>query len=186
MKGKSKQEWIEKGYQLVSENGFSKVNVELMARLLNKNKSSFYYYFGDGEGFEEALLAHHLKLANQFAADVSACQNILPDLLELFIAHKTDIFFHKQLRINRVKPHFKKCFETVFTMFEEAVHDKWVSFLNAEHHSFLAAKILTLLSENFLLQITHENFNYDWLNNYLLEASCFMQDLNGPAKDTPV
>jgi AcrR family transcriptional regulator len=84
MKGKSKQEWLEKGYQMVSQNGFTNVNVESIARSLNKNKSSFYYYFGDWTGFEEALLQYHLQLAKEFAADASKCQSIIPDMIDLF------------------------------------------------------------------------------------------------------
>jgi AcrR family transcriptional regulator len=180
MKGKKKQEWVEKGYQMISDHGFTNVNVESIARLLNKNKSSFYYYFGNWDVFEEALLEYHLDLAKQFAEEVARCQSIIPDMVHLFIRHQTDIFFHKQLRINRTKPHFKKCFEKVFNLFEQAVHDQWVAFLNLEKQSFLAAKILILISENFLLQITHENFEYDWLENYLLQTAQLMQDMNKP------
>ena len=167
MKGKSKQEWINKGYEMISEHGFSKVNVEAIARVMNKSKSSFYHYFGDWEGFEDDLLEYHLTLAKAFAIDVSKCENIIPDMLNLFLAHKTDIFFHKQLRINREKPHYKRCFESVYSLFENAILKEWIAFLKLEDQSFLATKILTLISENFLLQITHENYNYHWLKNYL-------------------
>jgi AcrR family transcriptional regulator len=180
MKGKKKYEWIEKGYQMVSALGFAEVKVESIARLLNKNKSSFYHYFGDWEVFEEALLDHHINLAKQFAADANSCQNIIPDLVNLFIDHKTDIFFHKQLRINREKAQFKKCFESVYSMFEEAIAERWTSFMKLEDQAYLATKILNLLSENFLLQITDENFTSSWLEDYLLEASKLMQHMNGP------
>ena len=40
---------------MVSENSFTNVNVESIARVINKNKSSFYYYFGDWAGFEDDL-----------------------------------------------------------------------------------------------------------------------------------
>ena len=104
MKGKNRQIWLEKGYQMISEKGFTKVNVESIARTINKNKSSFYYYFGDWEGFEESLLEYHLSLAEEFAVKINNCANIIPDMLEVFLDYKTDIFFHKQLRINRDKP----------------------------------------------------------------------------------
>ena len=182
MKGKNKQAWIETGYQMVAENGFAGVNIESLSRALNKNKSSFYHYFGEWELFEEQLLEHHLNLAKQFASEASHCQNIIPDMVHLFVAHKTDIFFHKQLRINRDIPRYKKCFERVYHMFETAILNKWISFLNLDHHSFLAAKFLDLLSENFLLQITFEKYTYDWLNNYLTEVSILIMEINARAK----
>ena len=178
MKGKSKQEWIEKGYEMLATDGFSHVNVESIARSLQKNKSSFYYYFGDWEGFEEDLLNYHLHLAKDFAKSVEKCESVIPDIANLFIAHKTDIFFHKQLRINREKPLFKKCFETVYQLFEEAVKDTWSSFLNLEQHSYLSTKILALLSENFLLQITEDNFTYEWLSAYFLENSMLLRNMS--------
>jgi len=182
MKGKNKTQWIEKGYEMVSTNGFSNVKVESIAREMNKNKSSFYHYFGDWEGFEVELLDHHLRLAGAFALGVNDCQNIIPDVVNLFLEHKTDIFFHKQLRINRKEPHYKKCFESVYVLFENAFLEQWIIFLNLEDHSFLASKILTLISENFLLQITIENYNYDWLKSYLLDVSKLMLDMNSQAK----
>jgi AcrR family transcriptional regulator len=171
-----------KRYQLVSEKGFNNVNIETIARLMNKNKSSFYHYFGDWEGFENALLEYHLVLAKQFAIEANSLQGIMPDLVNLFIEHKTDIFFHKQLRINRAKPHFKKCFETVYKMFENAILDKWIAFLKMEEHSFLAEKFLLLLSDNFLLQITPQNYNHTWINNYIQEVAKLLIDINSRSK----
>jgi hypothetical protein len=183
MKGKNRQEWLDKGYQMISESDFTSVNIESIARVINKNKSSFYHYFGDWTGFEVALLEHHIESAKRFAFDVKNCKDIIPDMMDVFLAHKIDIFFHKKLRINREKPHYKRCFESAYTMFEDAVLDKWVIFIKLEGQSLLAAQFLSLLCENFLLQITQENFNHLWLKKYLLEASKLMQNMNSQKKD---
>jgi AcrR family transcriptional regulator len=182
MKEKSKQAWIKQGYEMISEHGFSKVNVEAIARVMNKSKSSFYHYFGDWEGFEKDVLEYHLKRAKAFAIEANKCESIIPGMLNLFLAHKADIFFHKQLRINREKPHYKRCFESAYGLFEHAILDEWIAFLKLEDQSFLAAKILTLVSENFLLQITHKNYNYPWLKNYLLEVSKLLLDITTQTK----
>ena len=182
MKGKNKQEWIEKGYFMISEQGFKAISVESLARLMNKNKSSFYHYFGNWETYEESLLDHHYQLSKPFAEKVAKCETIIPDIANLFIEHRTDIFFHKQLRIHRTKPHFQQCFESVFKLFEDAVLDKWSAFLGMNNQSFLASRFLVLLSENFLLQITHDQYNFDWLKNYFLENAKLMQNLNVPPR----
>ena len=181
MNGKNKQQWIDKGYQIVSENGFTTINIEFIARALHKNKSSFYHYFGDVIGFENALLEHHLMLAKQFALEVKNCSHITPGLIHVFLDHKIDILFHKNLRIHREKVHYKKCFEAAYDLFEEAVLDKWILFLKLEDHSFLSSKLLRLMSENFLLQITNENFTYPWLEHYLLDISKLVLHLNNNA-----
>ncbi|NRB47931.1 MAG: TetR/AcrR family transcriptional regulator [Saprospiraceae bacterium] len=182
MKNKGKHQWIEKGYEAISEVGFTHVNIEFLARALNKNKSSFYYYFGDWDGFEEELLAHHYISGQVFAAEADSCKRIIPDMINLFLSNKNHIFFHKQLRIHRQKPKFKACFEAAYQMFEAAIIEQWASFLNMKEQPMLAGKILTLISENFLLQITHENFTYSWLKDYLFETSTLLTDTNSKAK----
>ncbi|MFT5077191.1 MAG: hypothetical protein ACI85B_002257 [Flavobacteriaceae bacterium] len=178
MKRGNKKEWVEKGYKMVSESSFTDVNIESISRAVNKNKSSFYNYFGDWEGFEEELLNHHKLKAKQFGVDVKKCQNIIPETINLFIEYQIDVFFHKNLRINREKAHYQKCFESVHAIFKEAILDKWSTFIHLEGQYFLATKFLKLISENFLLQITDENYNYRWMENYFLEISKLLFDLN--------
>lgn len=180
MKNKGKYLWVEKGYELVSEVGFTKINIEFLSRELNKNKSSFYYYFGDWDGFEEELLAQHIAFGKLFEQEAKGCKRIIPDMIDLFLRSKTDIFFHKQLRINRQNARFKQCFENTYSMFENAIIEQWASFLNMRDQPILAGKILTLISENFLLRITNEDFTFSWMEDYLAEISNLMSDSNLP------
>lgn len=53
--------WIKAGYYVFGRKGPNGLNVELLAKRVKKSKSSFYYYFGDMESFQEALLAYHLE-----------------------------------------------------------------------------------------------------------------------------
>ncbi|MEL7252228.1 MAG: TetR/AcrR family transcriptional regulator [Bacteroidota bacterium] len=182
MKGKKRQEWIEQGYQVAATEGFSSLSIESISRAINKNKSSFYHYFGDWDGFEDALLAYHLELSREFAREANQCQNIIPDMLDLFVAHETDIFFHKQLRINRKKPQYKQCFEEVYSMYEEAILNRWTHYLQLDDQPLLARKILNLVSENFLLQITPANFNAEWMKNYLADITHLLVAMGKPAK----
>ena len=182
MKGKNKQAWINQGYQKVSEDGFNSINIESIARQINKNKSSFNHYFGDLEVIEETQLAHHQTLAKQFALDTAKCRNIVPDMIDLFVDHQVDIFFHKQLRINRHKPQHKACFEGVYELFEGAIIDQRITFFNLVEQPFLATKVLKLISENFLLQITPENFTHHWLQTYFHETSSLLGEMAASSK----
>ena len=58
---------------------------------------------------------------------------------------------------------------------EEASIDKWMEFLGLNQQRMFAGTFLHLVAENFLLQITEETYNYEWLNNYL-------EDINGVLK----
>ena len=50
-----KQDWINLGYKLFSEQGVTGINVEKMARKLKVNKSSFYWYFKTKKEFIQQL-----------------------------------------------------------------------------------------------------------------------------------
>ena len=177
MKGKNRDSWIDVGYQSVAQKGFRSINIESLSRALKKNKSSFYHYFGSLKSYEAELLNHHLLEAKAFAKKANECSNIIPEMINLFIDHQTDIFFHKQLRINRQNPKYKACFTFVFQQFEEAILEEWIGFLNLQHQPLLARRILHLISENFLLQITPEHYNYHWLEDYLKDMVKLMHDL---------
>jgi AcrR family transcriptional regulator len=178
MKSQKKQEWIIKGYQLVAEEGFASLNVESIARSMGKNKSSFYHYFGDLELFVQELLSYHLERAAQLAEQANACANIRPCLVNLFLDYKPDHFFHKQLRINRSNPAFRQCFERVFDIYEKATLDKWANYLGLHEQPLFAKTFLHLIAENFLLKITMDNYNQEWLNNYLAELSAMLRQMN--------
>lgn len=178
MMSEKSQRWIEEGYDMISKTGISSIKVESIARKINKNKSSFYYYFGDTEQFLDELLAYHITRVEQFAVVAKACKQVRPDLLQLFVEYKTDFFFHKQLRINRDNPQMKKCFETAFEKVDQAIIEQWAAFLDLTSQPLLARTFLHLVAENFLLQITESTFNYQWLDNYLGDVNSIFRQMN--------
>ncbi len=178
MKGQKKQEWINAGCQLVAQEGFPAVQVEVLARQLGKNKSSFYYYFGDLEIFEEALLEFHLSRTESLVVLLKQSNTIKPGMLDAFVDFKTDLFFHKQLRIHRRRPAFKACFEKVFEQFAAAVLDPWAFFLGLQNQKLLARAFLQLVAENFLLRITWEEYSYAWMEEYLDEVAVLLKQMH--------
>ena len=177
------QPWIDVGYHLFAKEGPKGLKVEVIARKVGKSKSSFYNYFGDWEVFEELLLEHHLKASKAFADEAEKLKNVNPDLVILFNTNKTNVFFHKQLRVHREKLPYRNCFEAVYQFFEKAILKQWTAFLQLENRPFLAAKTLQVLSENFFLQITYNTYNQHWLQNYLMEISKLFIDLNADKKE---
>jgi len=174
--------WIEEGYNRIAYNGIKSINIESIAKGINKNKSSFYHYFGDVENFEAELLKFHINKVEQFAENAKGCKSIKPDLLRLFIDYKTDFFFHKQLRINRSIPAFRICFETAFEKVDQAIIDNWADFLGLQNQQLFAKTFLHLIAENFLLQITEQTFNYEWLHNYLDSINDILKQMGAKPK----
>lgn len=172
----TKLTWIIAGYNLVSDAGFDALKVEHIAKEIGKNKSSFYHYFGDLENFELELVAYHFELSKAFSINVQACESIIPDLVHVLIEHKTDIFFHKQLRLKIETADFKKYQESVFKLFEQSMLENWQHFTQLDN-AFLATKFLNLISENFLLQITKKNYHFEWLKQYIIDQTQLLREI---------
>ncbi|MEM9895715.1 MAG: hypothetical protein AAF789_05050 [Bacteroidota bacterium] len=185
MKHEKKQVWIQEGYKLAAEIGLKTITIELIARVLAKNKSSFYHYFGDFQFYETQLLTYHLHRSLDFAAEIQKCKKINPDLLTLALNYKHDIFFHKQLRLNREKQRYADCYKKAFRNYEEAVALKWGEFLNIPDNNTLLSRFLHFFTENLLLQATMENFNQEWLEKYLDELLLLVKQMDGASDHGP-
>ncbi|MEO1413314.1 MAG: TetR/AcrR family transcriptional regulator [Bacteroidota bacterium] len=169
MNERKRQEWIAEGYQLVAQNGFERLTVKLICRMVAKSKSSFYHYFGELELFKDALLTHHAKRAHQFARDIDACQQVEPDLVTVLMDYRTDIFFYKQVRMYRDHSTYKKYGQQIFDLYENAVLEKWVDYFKLNDRPLFARKFNKFLSEHFLMSISFDTYTRDWLKNYLFE-----------------
>jgi AcrR family transcriptional regulator len=163
----SKQPWILVGYNIFSKEGQTGLKVEVIARKVGKNKSSFYHHFADTEIFIEALLNYHLERAVVIADMEKSCKNVVPDLLNVLIEVKEDLLFNRQLRVNRQIPAFKNCFEKSSKTVGEAILGIWAEMLGLGDNSHLAQIVLNLSLENFYLQITDDSLTYDFLLNYI-------------------
>ena len=56
-----KEDWINLGYRIFSEQGASGIIVEKMAKILNVNKSSFYWHFKTQKDFIKNLIMFWIK-----------------------------------------------------------------------------------------------------------------------------
>lgn len=54
----TKQDWINLGYQLFSEEGIKGIIVEKMSKKLNVNKSSFYWHFKTKDDFINKIISY--------------------------------------------------------------------------------------------------------------------------------
>jgi AcrR family transcriptional regulator len=161
--------WIEAGYELFSKEGPKGLKIEAIARHVKKSKSSFYHHFSDLEIFTDELLHYHLQRAALIATRERACQRIVPDLLNVLIDSKIDLLFNRQLRVNRDIPAFKQCFEKSNKEASDALMNLWITELGLAGNQKLAGLLFMLVMDNFYLQISDKNLNYDWLLNYFSE-----------------
>ena len=170
MTGRKKQEWVEKGYLSVAENGFESLTVNNICRMVAKSKSSFYHFFGELELFKDALMVYHLERAYGFANKITGCENIHPDLIEVLMDYKMDIFFYKQFRIYRDKSTYEKYNQKIFDLYENAILDKLADYFELKNRKIFVRKFHKFLTEHFLMSISLNTYTYDWVENYILEV----------------
>lgn len=162
----AKIDWIKAAYTLFAKQGPLGIKVEVLARLVGKSKSSFYYHFVDGDHLQNALLAYHQERIKILAKAESQCKNVIPDLIHTYIDYQEDLLFNRQLRVHRDKGAFTACIEQSDQATYEAILDIWSQWLGLEQNPELARLILQLTIDNFYLQLTEENFHYDWFVSY--------------------
>ncbi|MEO0896763.1 MAG: TetR/AcrR family transcriptional regulator [Bacteroidota bacterium] len=163
--------WIKEGYALFAKEGLQGVSIELIAKRVGISKSSYYHHFGDFEVFMSELLVYHIYRAEGMSAKASECEQLDPDVLNLFLEYREDMFFNKQLRLHREQPEFKKCFESAYSLVEHAFIEQWAAGVQLESKTGLARLLLQLIAENFFLRITEESFDYPWFHQYIQEVS---------------
>ena len=170
MSEEKKAVWVAAGYQWFAESGPDSLNVLTLARLIGKNKSSFYHYFGDLPGYIEELLHHHHGQAQALAQQVADAQTITPDVLNALLHYQQGIFFQRQLCINRHQAQYKASYEAAYGLFKSQILTRWVHFLGFPDKLKFAEAFFDLIAENFLLRITPAHYTYPWMEQYLNEV----------------
>lgn len=175
---KNKQLWIKAGYAIFAREGIKGLNVELIARKIKKNKSSYYYIFGDLENFEQTLLDFHLERTQIMANHIREAEQFDPDVLQVLVKFKKDVFFNRYLRLNSQNPIYKQYSKQGFENVIKVLNEKWVTSFQLEGRPMVSEKILQLIADSFFINITEENFNYPWLHSYLDNAIYVMKQIS--------
>lgn len=161
--------WILVGYSLFAAEGPNGVKVQVMAREVQKSKSSFYHLFADLDVFTEVLLEYHLERSKVIAHKEAFCQNLVPDLVNLLLEVKEDLLFNRQVRIHRDKANFSYFLEKSDAVVQDSFYKVWARDIGLEEKPHLAKDVFALALENFYLQLTDQRLNYEWLAQYFQE-----------------
>ncbi|MEO1053404.1 MAG: TetR/AcrR family transcriptional regulator [Bacteroidota bacterium] len=160
----SEKSWIITGHQIFAEKGPSALTVEGLARAVKKSKSSFYHHFADLQVFTSRLLDYHLSRAQIILEEERKCQNIDPDLFDIFIKYKLDVLFHRQLLVNRNISEFESLYLKITDQGIAAILNLWNKELNLTAHSSTGRRLLTMGIENLFQRSSLEKLNLSYLN----------------------
>jgi hypothetical protein len=97
------------------------------------------------------------------------CENVNPELLNVFLEFKRELFFNRQLRINRTNSDFNTCFSKVSELLSASFLGIWSDALGLDKESNSSKLLLGLMAENFYLRITEETLTLKWLVDYMKE-----------------
>lgn len=169
MKQDKKTIWITVGYEIFALNGLSGLQIEPIAKLVGKNKSSFYHHFANIEIFVEELLQYHISQVKLMCEKEKKAHRFNPDIIHIFVDHKIDILFSKQLRLDNQNAEFQK----VLKITDEGLADVYTFLLKTDLELNLKQKgidsFFQLALHNFFLQINADNIHFEWLATYFEE-----------------
>lgn len=177
--------WVEEGYSFFAKEGPNGIQVERLARVLQRNKSGFYHYFGDIDGYYERLLDHHKRMAQLYLEDIRSIETIDPEYLHLLVQHKVTTLFHMQLLRNKDNPTFMKLVEMVDNEERVVLQDLWSDFLGLHDKPALAMRYFDIVNAMFYARIRFDNFDFPFLQTLSTKARALVREVveKGHAQD---
>ena len=177
-KHKNLSVWTEAGYDLFSHEGLDGIQVERLARILQLNKSGFYHYFGDLEGYCIELIALHDKKVAQFLKEVGEIKNLDPDYLYLLIRNANTVMFQVQLTRNQKNHFFYTASEIVDQRVNVAVRQKWCESMDVSADSDLGIRYYAIIRDMFYRRISFQNLNYNYLHKLVVDAKAILDEIS--------
>jgi AcrR family transcriptional regulator len=174
----NKDIWILTGYEFFALSGENGLKIEVLAKKVGISKSSFYHHFADLEIFIEILLKFHLRQAQTLADKEKNAKNIDPELIDILVAHKIDLLFSRQLRINQHKQKYQETLRKSNQIIGNEFVQLWKKDLNLNLNQGQLESLFELALENFYLQINVENLNPAWLSAYFMNLKRIAQNFD--------
>ena len=176
-KTRNSSAWTEEGYSLFAKEGLDGIQVERLARILGLNKSGFYHYFGDLDGYFEELIRLHKRKADLYLLDVADVKSIDPEYLQVVVKHKTSVMFHIHLLRRQNNPSFYKTAQVIDEREDILLQELWSEYLGIHEHPDLAIRYFNIVRDMFYARMSHRNMNYPFLHHLMTEARVVMQQL---------
>jgi len=173
-RSKNASAWTEEAYNLFAKEGADGIQIERLARILQLNKSGFYHYFGDLEGFFAALLNLHEQKAAIFLDDLRQVKNIDPEYLQAVIRHKVPILFQVQL-IQTKNPTFVNLASQIDEQEDVILREVWTDYLGFHDNADLAMQYFNIVRDMFYTRMSFQNICYPFLHSLMTEAKVLMQ-----------
>jgi AcrR family transcriptional regulator len=184
MTSKTRQIWIDTGYDLFAKEGLEGIQVERLARITDLNKSGYYHYFGDRETYLEKLMDYHLQLAISYTNEIKQIRQFDPEYIELLIKYTKQLMFNNQLIRNREVKLLANTLQLVSEMVDPVVSELFADFIGFKDHLEFSTKYYRQVRYMFHAQITVDRMNYPFLRDFIYQAKEVIQQAAAIASNT--
>ena len=163
IKSETSQVWVNAGYEMFARDGPDGVQIERLARIVDRNKSGFYHHFGDRDLFFLDLIRHHHQIIDRFCSEISLLKRFNPDYLELLVKYKTATLIQMQLRRHMSNPVFGETFTKVRKKTEKELLPLLSSYLKIYNNNELVLELWHNLRDLFFMRVTWNTMTLDFL-----------------------
>jgi AcrR family transcriptional regulator len=170
--------WTEQGYILFAEEGMEGIQIERLARILALNKSGFYHYFGDLDGFFSALLELHKEYCESYLTELRDVINIDPEFLNLVVKYKLPVMFHIQLLRCKDNSVFQEVADGIDRKENVVISDIWSHFIGIYENPDLALRYFDIIRDMFYTRASFQTINYPFLQSLMVEAKGLVQEIS--------
>ena len=176
-KARNSESWLEEGYKLFAAEGLEGIQIERLARILQLNKSGFYHYFGDLDGYCAELITLHQKKSHDFLHELRTIHAIDPDYFELVVRHKVPVMFQMQILRNSDNYPFYSVAESIDRKEGVILSDLWSEYLGIQDNPDLALRYFAMVRDMCYARINFRDFNPEFLRALITEAKVVMRQI---------
>lgn len=166
MRNKNSAIWIEVGYASFAKLGFDALKVEKLSALVEISKSSFYYNFVDMENYVHELIQYHKTRIDLLAQKENECNSIDPELIQLLVAFRWDLLFHKQLRFSGKYDQYKHIIAETDVKSQNNFILLWKRELQLDINDSQLESLFQLALENFYFRLSVDTLEENYLRDY--------------------
>jgi AcrR family transcriptional regulator len=162
--------WLEAGYELFANEGRQGIQIERLARIIQLNKSGFYHYFSDLEGFCGELVKLHEEKVDQFLLAISKITKLDPDYMLLLVENSSMVMFQVQLIRDQDNRSFYEASQLIDQKINSALSQIWGDFLELDADADLTLRYYTIVRDMFYVRVSFQNLDYQFLHNIAVDA----------------
>lgn len=175
---RARNQWIEVGYELFAREGPEGIKAQKLAKILNLNKSGFYHYFGDRDGYFSELLEYHNKMGEQIYQEISLLRQFDPDYFKLMLKFKNSLLVQMQLRKRSDISLFKEAFFKFSRRNDKVQLQLWASYLNIPDKQEVANAMFIIARDALYTRITDEDMNLELIRSLIRDVVDVVAKMN--------